>query len=670
MTARLTHLGFDPLLPLAWIFAIAALSLMLALWCVLHKQRGAVWRLLAAASFSLLLANPMLRQEQRQMLPDIGLIVIDGSASMAFDARGKAAAEAAKLLQSRQQPDLIWRSVISGGPNHSNVFEALSRGLSAIPPERYAGSVVFTDGLVHDVPTGAVPSQHPINVVITGTPDAIDRRVRIHSAPAFAIIGQTSLLKLKVEDSESAPVAVTVRIPDQPDRVILAAPGDIVKVPIILKRRGSHDIIVQAASRAGDILPGNDQAIISMQGVRERLNVLLVTGSPSPGARLWRDTLKADSSIDLIHFTILRTPHSVDAASNSEMALIPFPVEQLFEQRLSRFDLVIFDRYTSLDLLQPAYFSAVGNYVRKGGALLVVAGPEYVSVDSLANTPLQPVLPVMPRSDAPEAAFMPKLSALGLRHPVTQNLQAPWGPWYRYARVAAVRGQSLMQTPNGDPLLQIATIERGRVATLLSDQLWLWARMDQGGPWNDLVRRISHWLMKEPDLDSEQLNVRLQDGALRIDRRSDSPGASLVQLTRPNGRIEMIPLQASAAGASATIAAGTRGLYRVRSGALERSINTAAGIAEWQEARPTATRLSPVAKASGGSLSWLNDGLPAAVRLHIGGRSRTGLALVRNKQGRLTGMSERPLLPRWIWFLLVSGALALGWGREADRLRR
>jgi Putative glutamine amidotransferase len=670
MIERLTNIGLDPLLPTPWLWLIAALFAGLALWGILHKQRGAIWRLLAATFLAALLFNPVLRQEQRQMLPDIGLIVIDGSASMRFDDRGTAAQQAAKALAARKDPNLIWQTVISGGTERSDIFAAQRRGLSAIPAERLAGTVLLTDGLAHDVPTEITAAQRPINVLIAGKANIVDRRLRIVAAPAFAIIGQQASLKLKVEDSSDAPVAVTIRITDQPDRTVMTKPGEVLDVPITLKRRGTHDIAVQVAKRPGDLLPSNDAAMVSMQGVRDRLNVLLVTGSPSPGARLWRDTLKADSSIDLIHFTILRTPESIDAASNSELALIPFPVEQLFEQRLGSFDLVIFDRYTSLDLLQPAYFDAVATYVRKGGALLVVTGPDYIGINSLASTPLQSVLPVTPRSDAPEGAFIPKLTALGVRHPVTQNLQQPWGPWYHYARAAPRSGRSLMQTASGDPLLQIADIERGRVAILLSDHLWLWARMDEGGPWNDLVRRTAHWLMKEPDLDSERLDLRLAKQQLTITRYSDTPAASAAQLTRPDGRIETIPLSATKEGAAASIDAALPGLYRVRSGALERSINTAAGIAEYREAQPTSAHLTATAKASGGSVAWLRNGLPSISRINAGERRSQGLAIVRNRQGKLIGFLERPLLPSWAWLLLLAGALGLSWGREADRLRR
>jgi hypothetical protein len=678
MKTQVNHIGIDPLLPLPWLLLIATLFGLLCVWGLLHKQRGALWRMLAASAFVALLLNPVLRQEQRQMLPDIGLIVMDGSASMRFDDRGKAAVLAARQLAARVTPDLIWRSVVSGGPERSDIFAAQRRGLAAIPPERRAGSVLVTDGLVHDVPTDMQNNDRPINVVIAGKRAVVDRRVRIIAAPAFAIIGQTAILKLKVDDSGTAPVAMVLRVTDQASRTLVAAPGQMIDVPVQLKRRGRHDISVQVAAKPGDILPGNDVAMVSMQGVRERLNVLLVTGSPSPGARLWRDTLKADSSIDLIHFTILRTPDSVDAASNTELALIPFPVEQLFEQRLGSFDLVIFDRYTALDLLQPAYFAGVADYVRKGGALLVVTGPEYIGTNSLANTPLQPVLPVAPRTDAPEGAFVPQTSALGLRHPVTQTLQQPRGPWYRYARARALGGRTLMQTPSGDPLLQVNSVGRGRVAVLLSDQLWLWARMDDGGPWNDLVRRTAHWLMKEPDLESEQLTLRMNGQQLSINRRSDSPAASVAQLTRPDGRSESVPLAVTNDGASTSVAAAEPGLYQVRSGALERSYNSAAGLPEYQDAQPTGTRLAASAKASGGSVQWLQDGLPAVRRVNAaehGNRGLAlarnhGLALVRNHEGRLVGFKERPLLPAWGWLLLLLCALALGWHSDADRQRR
>jgi hypothetical protein len=670
MTEQLGNLSIDPLLPLPWLALIAALYAALAIWGILHQQRGALWRGLAAVFFAALLLNPVLRQEQRKMLPDIGLIVIDGSASMRFDDRGLAAQQAAKALAAQTYPDLIWQIVTSGGPERSDIFAAQRRGLAAIPADRLAGTVLLTDGLVHDIPNDAAGAPRPINVLIAGAPNIIDRRLRIVAAPAFAIIGKPASLKLKVEDSDDAPVAVMLRISDQSDRTIMAKPGQVIDVPITLKRRGTHDIALQVAKRTGDILPSNDAAMVSIQGVRDRLNVLLVTGSPSPGARLWRDTLKADSNIDLIHFTILRTPNSIDPASNTELALIPFPVEQLFEQRLGSFDLVIFDRYTSLDLLQPAYFEAVATYVRKGGALLVVTGPDYIGVNSLARTPLQSILPVTPGSDAPVGAFLPKLSLLGARHPVTQTLQQPWGPWYQYARAAPRGGHSLMQTASGDPLLQIADVERGRVAVLLSDQLWLWARMDEGGPWNDLVRRTAHWLMKEPDLDSEQLELRASAQQLTITRRSHSPAASTAQLTRPDGRVEIVPLTATNVGAAATVDAAVPGLYQLRSGALKRSINTAADVAELQEAQPSAAPLAALAKASGGSLGWLRDGPPPITRIAAGERRSSGLAMVRNRQGRLIGFLERPLLPAWGWLLLGAAMLGLSWGREADRLRR
>jgi hypothetical protein len=666
MTASALHLGLDPLLPLHWIIVLASCALLLAVWNLLHRQRGAYGRLLAALLFVALLLNPQLRQERRLMQPDIGLIVIDGSASMAFDDRGKIAAAAAKALQAKAAPDLVWRSVVSGGAERSDIMAAMTKAMAAIPPERFAGSVLISDGLVHDV-AALQSGNRPVNSLIAGNADVIDRQLSMISAPAFAIINQSTKLVLQVHDTGTSPVPVSLRIGDQPARTVMLVPGQPTAVPITLTRRGNHDIIVKVAPRAGDILPSNDVALVSMQGVRERLAVLLVTGSPYPGARLWRDTLKADSSIDLVHFTILRTPSSLDAASTAELALIPFPVEQLFEQRLSRFDLVIFDRYAELELLQTAYFKAVADYVRKGGALLVVAGPEYVGANSLANTPLQNVLPVMPRSDAPEAAFKPQLALVGQRHPITRNLVQPWGNWFRYARARATHGDTLMQTPSGDPLLQIATVANGRVAVLLSDQLWLWARADAGGPWNDLVRRTAHWLMKEPDLESEQLELHQIKNQVQMTRRSVAPAALPAQISMPDGAVQTLVLKPDASGAAASITLAKPGLIQVRSGALERSLNTAASIAELHDARPTASRLQAVANQSGGSLHWLDRGVPALHRIDRSVRHPAGLVLLRNRQSRLTGYSERPLLPDWAWLALLLAALLLGWRLDSDR---
>ncbi len=642
--------GLDPLLPLPWLAALVGAALLLLLCGVLQKQRGTIWRLFAALAFAAVLANPQARLEKRAMQKDIGVIVIDGSTSMAFDERGKAAKVAAEQLKAKAPQNINWRTVTSGSRDQSDIFAVLDRARAGIAPELYAGAVLLTDGLVHDAP--AATDSHPVNVLIAGKPDVIDRKLRVLASPAFAIIGQSLRLQLMVEDRGTAPVAVTLHIPDQPDRTLMAVPGQALTVPVTLSRRGVHDIKLKAAPRDGDVLPSNDAALVRIQGVRERLNVLLVTGTPYPGARLWRDTLKADSTIDLIHFTILRTPYSVDAASNTELALIPFPVEQLFEQRLPSFDLVVFDRYASLDLLQPGYFAAVADYVRKGGALLVVTGPEFNGIDSLANTPLAPVLPLTPVAQAFEAEFVPRLSSLGLRHPVTARLDQPWGPWYRYARAVPRTGRTLIEAPNGDPLLHIAAQDKGRVAMLLSDQLWLWARTDAQGPWNDLVRRTAHWLMKEPELESEQLELRRDGEMLHIIHRSDVSAPVTAQLTRPDGAPENLLLNPDA-----RVAASTPGLYRVRSGTLERSLNTAAGVPELRDAQPTDKRLAPIAKASGGTLAWLKDGLPK-------------LKLKANHQGRLIGFDERPLLPAWAWLLLLSGAVALGWLREADRRRR
>ena len=127
----------------------------------------------------------------------------------------------------------------------------------------------------------------------------------------------------------------------------------------------------------GEIALQNNRTVIATEGIRDRLQVLLVSGEPHPGERTWRNLLKADASVDLVHFTILRPPEKQDGTPVKELSLIAFPTRELFVEKLSEFDLVIFDRYERRGILPTVYLNNVVDYVRAGGAVLVASGPDY-----------------------------------------------------------------------------------------------------------------------------------------------------------------------------------------------------------------------------------------------------------------------------------------------------
>ena len=215
-----------------------------------------------------------------------------------------------------------------------------------------------------------------------------------------------------------------------------------------------------------------------------------------------------------MHFTILRPPEKQDGTPINELSLIAFPTRELFQQKINEFQLIIFDRYARQGVLPIIYFDNIARYVRDGGAVLIAAGPDYASPTSIWRTPLDAVLPAEPTGAPPSSRSTRSSTDLGKRHPVTRGLEGSesdpphWSRWFRLVDARAANGTPVMEGPDDKPLLVLSREGEGRVALLLSDHIWLWARgYEGGGPHLDLLRRLSHWLMKQPDLEEEALRL-------------------------------------------------------------------------------------------------------------------------------------------------------------------
>ena len=324
-------------------------------------------------------------------------------------------------------------------------------------------------------------------------------------------------------------------------------------IEIPITRAGPTVVEMTADTLPGEVSTLNNRAVVEINGVRDRLRVLLVSGEPHAGERTWRRLLKSDPAVDLVHFTILRPPEKDDLTPLNELALIAFPVRELFQVKIREFDLIILDRFQNRGILLPHYLRNIADYVREGGALLVSVGPEFSGPTSVALSPLGGVLPAWPASaDAVvEGAFRPQVTPLGTRHPVTAGLagwraqgEPGWGPWYRRIEPGEPHGAALLGGPGGEPLLLLDHVGEGRVALLLSDQIWLWSRGHQGGgPQAELLRRVAHWLMKEPELEENALTARADHGSLAIERRSTEEGPpGEVTVTDPEGRAQKLTL--------------------------------------------------------------------------------------------------------------------------------
>ncbi len=687
-------LRFDPLLP-PWIIAgLAVLALVATGFAFWRRASGTVLRLAAFAALLLWLSGPRLVQETRETLPDIGLLVVDQTASMQVGDRGKLAeiARAAIAGQAARLPDLELRVVTlpESGNAGTQLFSAVERALADIPRSRFAGTIAITDGQIHDIPDAA-PGGAPLNVLIPARGEETDRRLRVIEAPGYGIVGKPVTLRVVIEDlgaTSKGAATLTIRRDGEPpitERVPVEREHQIT-VPIT--RAGPSIVELSVSPLAGEASGVNNRAVIEINGVRDRLRVLLVSGEPHPGERTWRRLLKADPAVDLVHFTILRPPERDDLTPLNELALIAFPVRELFQDKIGEFDLIILDRFQNRGLLPIPYISNIASRVRQGGALLLSVGPEFSGSTSLANTPLASVLPGMPLrfKGLVEGKFRPIISDLGQRHPVTEGLsgantlsdparEPAWGAWYRRIQMNEAHGNALLQSPDGQPLLLLDRVEKGRVALLLSDQIWLWSRgHDGGGPQAELLRRIAHWLMQEPSLEENALNAHVADGQLTVERRLLDPSVlGPVTVTGPDGQAQPVPLKEVSPGrATGSVLATMPGVWQVSDGT--RATYAAAGAANPQEIadlRATASLIGKLAHDSGGGVHWLGAAAGPDVpelRRTEPDRSASGgswIGLQRRHDHVVTGIASLTLLPAWLSLPLLLGLMVLAWRQES-----
>src|SRR5216110_4041756 len=388
--------------------------------------------------------------------PLVPSLVIDKSPSQNFGERTRETGEAQEaLVDSLKKIKGLEVRVVEAGQadgetDGTRLFGALSSALSDVPIDRVAGAFLITDGRVHDIPpnAAALGFQAPVHALITGRKDERDRRIAIIAAPRFGIVGQVQTITYRLDDQgvSGDRAKVTVRRDGETinERTVLS--GQTVNVDIDIKHAGPNIVEIEASPLENELTPVNNRAVVAIDGVRDKLRVLLVSGEPHSGERTWRNLLKSDASVDLVHFTILRPPEKQDGTPINELSLIAFPTRELFQQKINEFHLIIFDRYARQGVLPVIYFDNIAKYVRDGGAVLVAAGPDYASQTSIWRTPLDVVLPAEPSGRTIEGPFHARLSDLGKRHPVTRGLEGSetnpphWSRWFRLVDARSEKG--------------------------------------------------------------------------------------------------------------------------------------------------------------------------------------------------------------------------------------
>jgi hypothetical protein len=681
---------FAPLVSATVLWAGVAVALVLAALLAFARSRGWVVRALALAMMVLALANPSFTREDREPLSSVVAVVVDKSPSQGFGDRIKQTEAARAELAERlgKIPGLDVRFVeageADGETDGTKLFGALNAALADVPPDRVAGAIMITDGRVHDVPAeiAALGFSAPVHALITGRRDERDRRVVLVTTPRFGIVGQTQTIVYRVEDQGAPPsnAEVTVRRDGEVLERRSVTPGSTINAQIPISHAGPNIVEIEAAPLEGELTPVNNRAVVSIDGVRDKLRVLLVSGEPHAGERTWRNLLKSDPSVDLVHFTILRPPEKQDGTPINELSLIAFPTRELFQQKIKEFNLIIFDRYARQGVLPIIYFDNIARYVQEGGAVLIAAGPDYASPTSIWRTPLEQILPAEPSGRTVETPFYAQLSDAGKKHPVTRGLVGSdtspphWSRWFRLVDARAGSGTTVMEGPDKKPLLVLSREGEGRVGLLLSDHIWLWARgYEGGGPHLDLMRRLSHWLMKQPDLEEEALRLIVHGRDLSVERQTMADSVGEVTLTLPSGKTQTVSLQSGEPGLwRGSVRATELGLWRASDGKLNALVNVGPpNPREFAEVTSTTEVLGPFAQQTGGDARRLTDAsgavsLPRIVAMRSSDtyRGDDWIGLKMREASVVRGIGVLPMFAGLLGLLLLVGALAATWARE------
>lgn len=691
------NIALDPLLPMGVIIALGALAVIFASLAALTRLRSGFTRALAGLIICLALLNPQSVTESRSPLPDVLLVLQDRSDSMSLGGRDTAMGQAyTQLKESVADDDTleIINAPIPASSEGTRMTSALIDALGGLPANRLAGVIALTDGQVHDLPESPeslLPDNTPFHGLIIGDPDMRDRRIRTLIAPQYGLVGEQIDFDLIVDDPghNGERAIITVRVNGVIKTRYPAIIGNQISLPLTIDRRGQNTVELTVDPADDELTLQNNTFVTEISGIRDRLRVLLVVGEPHSGGRAWRNLLKSDPAVDLVQFTILTTPGVKNTnAPGRDLSLIPFPVDQLFRETLDEFDLIIFDRFRRRtpptrsgqrrQILDPFYISNVARYVEKGGALLIAAGPDFASEDSLYRSPLASVLPARPTGDIVEDGFKAKINEKGNRHPITADFvgheDQNWGRWFRIIESSVVSGHVLMEGPDAEPLMIIDKVGEGRVGMLMSDQAWLWSKgFENGGPYNQMFRRLSHWLMGEPDLDAEKLTSRLENGILNIERQTLTDEAQSVIISKPDGTQQTIALSKVEDGIyRADIPAKLQGAYRIRSGNVS-TIASGASLnpKEFFDLKPTGEILAPLIDSTDGgnfNIGANGNDLPniRRVRPNSAKSGENWIGLNAHDQYNIDSSRRSPLTPALLFFALFILFLGWAWRREGQ----
>ena len=676
----MNSLNFYPLININFLIALMILSLIVIFIGFKLKAPGNIFRAMLLFLIILSISNPTIISENRENIPDTVAVVLDLSPSQDINNRKDIAQKTYNNIKNELEKinNLDVRLKTINGERGSKIFEPLNSMIGDVPAERLAGAIIITDGQISDAPAllDNFNFKSPINVLLTGNKEEKDRRLIIESSPRFGIVGEEINIDIKVEDiSASNPNAlVSINMNDEIEQSRSIPIGEIVTITMPLERAGITSLNIEVEAGKEELTLQNNKAVVEINAIRERLKVMLVSGEPNMGLRSWRNLLNSDPSVDLIHFTILRPPNKQDLTPVGELSLIPFPSRELFQANLNDFDLIIFDQYHLRGILPQFYLKNVVEYVVNGGALLDASGPSYAGPYSLSLSPLQNILPTEPTGDVVLQEFIPIMTDYGERHPVTADLKDNtsnnWGPWYRMVEGITIAGDVLLEGPEARPLLVLNRVGQGRVAQILSDQSWVWTKPGSNkGPQADLLRRLVHWLMKEPELEENELSARMDNNTILITKNSlILDNKPIISISPDNTKTEIILEDIGKGKQIGKILSPQEGTWKFSSGNSKISLIVGnSNSSEYLDVRTTDNIVEPIVEFTSGSINWVNnENLPKIRHLPKSKLTENNnhIKLVKNEKYFVKSLQQSTLTPWYLVLILSLILLFLSWYRE------
>jgi uncharacterized membrane protein len=671
----------EPLIPIGWIYLLFSLGgiavILQYVWIRkrLARSRAITISLLRLCTLALLISflfNPFsLERKENKVLPSLA-ILFDTSPSMGLPGRG---GKGSRLDEAKalflEGPNPLLRSLsekfdvnlyslgqslmplkeeelplLNAGKKRGDLSDAV-RQLSG----KTSLAILLSDGNLKwdedesigfpilSFPLGDLKEYKDIWVKAVKAPNLAFRGREIGidvTVKSFGYRGMTLPLVLKEGDRIIA--AKEIRIHDSPAEIALT-------LPFTSEQVGQHNLSLSVPVQAGEHITFNNQVDLSIKVVRDKIRILMVSGTPSLNYRFMRMALKNDPSIDLLSFVILRTPSDVLNVPIQEQSLIPFPVDALFSKELNHFDLLIFDNLPSHLYISPNYYGRIRDFVREGGGFAMIGGPHLSDGGRFLRTPLEEVLPVRltgREGYRRESSQTIRLSRVGKSHPITQlsfdekENESLWRDMPALDGINLLEPKAfknvLLEGADGAsrPILFVDHYGKGRTLILGTDFSWKWymgmvSKGKSHSAYLRFVERMVRWLTKDVSLNPVQITFPETPGEagqeleFRIKMKEENPystlkGKVLLSIFNAEGiKIESHLKASESSGEYLGFFIPKReGTYRIKvefPNGVQEEFATIGRPMEEREGGPDHERLKAISVSTGGNLFARGDDL-------------------------------------------------------------